>query len=88
MSAPARHGLRPIPLGMADPETLVRIVALRAGRGLDKRLSELGLNVGCVVRVVQRHGAKLLVARGETRLAIGGGVATRILVQPETEESR
>jgi ferrous iron transport protein A len=73
---------------MAVPDTPVRIVALRAGRGLDKRLAELGLNVGCVVRVVQRHGGKLLVARGETRLAVGGGLATRILVQPETEEPR
>ena len=58
----------------------LRIVALRAGRGLDLRLTELGLNVGSELSVVQRQGGGLLVARGETRIAIGGGMATKVLV--------
>jgi ferrous iron transport protein A len=73
---------------MADPGSPVRVVALRSGRNLDRRLSELGLNVGSVVQVVQRAGGKLIVARGSTRLAIGGGIATRILVAPAEEGSR
>jgi len=46
------------------------------------RLTELGLNVGTEVRIVQRQGAGLLVARGEVRIAVGGGIATKILVVP------
>jgi ferrous iron transport protein A len=65
---------------MADEGVEVRIVALRAGRGLDLRLTELGLNVGSELRVVQRHGGGLIVARGAGRLAIGGGMATKIMV--------
>ena len=65
---------------MADEGLDVRIVALRAGRGLDLRLSELGLNVGSELRVVQRQGGGLLVARGETRIAIGGGMAIKVMV--------
>ena len=65
---------------MADEGARVRIRALRAGRGLDHRLTELGLNVGSEIRVVQRQGAGLLVSRGEGRIAIGGGMASKILV--------
>ena len=74
------HNSRPFPLAMADEGVDVRIVALRAGRGVDLRLTELGLNVGSEVRVVQRQGGGLLVARGETRIAIGGGMATKVMV--------
>lgn len=75
-------GEKPFPLGMADEDSRVRIHALRAGRALAMRLTELGLNVGTEVRIVQRQGAGLLVARGEVRIAVGGGMATKILVVP------
>jgi ferrous iron transport protein A len=70
------------PLMMADEGACVRIVALTGGRGLTTRLTELGLNVGSEVRVVQRQGGGLLVARGESRIALGGGMAAKIQVAP------
>lgn len=72
------------PLTMADEGARVRIHALNAGRGLAVRLTELGLNVGSEIRVVQRQGGGLLVARGEGRIAIGAGMATKILVVTAT----
>ncbi len=71
---------RPFPLAMADEGMAVRIVALRAGRGVDLRLTELGFNVGSELLVVQRQGGGLVVVRGETRIAIGGGMATKVMV--------
>lgn len=76
------ESLNPFPLSMADEGAKVRIQALRAGRGLDRRLTELGLNTGCELRVIQRQGGGLLIARGEARIAIGGGMAAKILVVP------
>lgn len=71
----------PFPLGLAGDAEPVRIVALRAGRGLDQRLTEMGLHVGAEVSVLGRQpGGALLVARGDTRLALGAGMAHRILV--------
>jgi ferrous iron transport protein A len=70
------------PLMMADEGASLRIVALNGGKGLTVRLTELGLNVGSEVRVVQRQGGGLLVARGESRIALGGGMAAKILVAP------
>ena len=34
------------PLMMADEGARVRVVALRGGGGLDRRMTEMGLNVG------------------------------------------
>ena len=76
------------PLVGASEGALVRIVALRAGRGLRRRLTALGLNIGTEVRVVQREGGGLLLARGEARLAIGGGMAVKILVVPAHDTGR
>lgn len=78
----AQRDEEPFPLSMASEGTLVRIHTLRAGRGLAQRLTDLGLNVGGEVRVIQRQGAGLLVARGEGRIALGGGMAAKILVIP------
>jgi len=71
---------KPFPLSMAEEGILVRIHALRAGRGLAQRLTDLGLNIGGEIRVVQRQGAGLVVARGEGRVAVGAGMAAKILV--------
>jgi len=70
------------PLMMADEGVAVRILALRGGKGLSLRLTELGLNVGAEIQVLQRQGGGLLVARGEARIALGGGMAAKIVVAP------
>lgn len=70
----------PFPLLMAGEGQRVRIQGLRAGRQLDRRLTELGLNPGTEIQVIQRQGGGLVVARGEIRIAVGGGMAARILV--------
>jgi ferrous iron transport protein A len=78
---PSMEHSRPFPLAMADQGVQVRIVALRAGRGLDRRLTEMGLNIGTELKVQQRQpGGGLVVTRGETRLALGGGMAHKIMV--------
>jgi len=77
MSDPANT---PFPLAMASEGATLRVVALRGGAGLDRRVSELGLNIGSELVVLHRQGGGLVVARGETRVAMGGGIAHKILV--------
>ncbi len=60
----------------------VRIVALRGGAGLDRRMTEMGLNIGAQVQVLQQQGGGLVVMRGESRFALGGGMAHRVMVTP------
>ncbi|MBC9070361.1 ferrous iron transport protein A [Thauera sp. CAU 1555] len=71
---------RSFPLGMAAENSSLRVVAIQGGAGLARRVAEFGLNVGSEITVRQRQGAGLVVARGETRFALGGGMAHKILV--------
>ena len=70
------------PLMMADEGARVRVVALNGGAGLDRRMTEMGLNVGAELVVRQRQGGGLVVMRGDTRFALGGGMAHKIMVTP------
>lgn len=71
---------KPFPLMMASDGERVRIRSLSGGKSLVMRLTELGLNQGTELRIIQRQGGGLVVARGEIRIALGGGMATKILV--------
>lgn len=68
------------PLAMAQEGERVRVFLLRGGKGLEMRLTSLGLNVGGELTVSQRQGNNLVVIRGETRLALGAGMAHKIMV--------
>jgi Fe2+ transport system protein FeoA len=63
----------------------VRIVKIDAGHGATLNLMNLGLDVGHVVELLQGsslHGP-LLVAHGDTEVAIGYRLAERILVEKD-----
>jgi len=70
----------PFPLAMAQEGEQVRIFLLRGGKGLEMRLTSLGLNVGSDLTVAQHQGGNLVVIRGETRIALGAGMAQKIMV--------
>lgn len=70
----------PYPLPMVQEGERVRIFSLCGGKGLAKRLTSLGLNIGSELTVSQRLGDRLVIIRGETRLALGAGMAQKILV--------
>lgn len=69
------------PLTMATADAAVKVVAVRGGDGLSRRLGDMGLVVGAEVTVRQRQGAGLVVALGGTRYALGGGMAHKIWVR-------
>ncbi len=72
-----------MPLAMACAGERVRIVSLAGGRGMRQHLSSMGLNVGSEIEVIRRgHPGPFLVASGDTRLAIGAGMAHKIMVSP------
>jgi Fe2+ transport system protein FeoA len=70
-----------IPLALAYPGQKVRVVSIVAGRDLRQRLISMGLNVGSEIEVI-KSGAPgpFLIAVKETRLAIGRGIAYKIMV--------
>jgi len=61
----------------------VTILALGAGWGLQRRLVDLGLTPGVEIKVISngRQGQVVIDVRG-SRLALGRGVARKIIVRP------
>lgn len=71
-----------ISLSKAEKGKRYRIVALMAGRGLGRRLTSLGLNINAtIIPLQQRAGGAMIIARGDTRIALGSGMSNKILVE-------
>ena len=78
MNAPSKT--QSFPLAMANEDDIVRIDSIIGCTTFARRISEMGLNVGCEIVVHQRQGGGLVISRGETRFALGAGMAHKILV--------
>ena len=74
-----------MPLAVVSPGNKVRIISIVGGRGVREHLFNIGLDVGTEIEVL-RQGAPgpFLIAFKETRLAIGHGVAQKIMVSEIT----
>jgi len=71
-------------LDQLSPGDEARVLDIRGGHGLQRRLSRLGIHLGDTVRMSGRgafRGPVLVLIHG-TRLALGRGVARHILVEP------
>jgi len=78
---PAISRSYPVPLSHVPAGYTVRVVSIIAGRGAARRLAEMGLTPGSIVRVLKNDvGPILLYVRGIT-VAIGKGMAMKILVE-------
>ena len=66
-----------LPLGAS-----ARISKIRGGRKLARRLLGLGLRVGSEVAVLHQRGRGVVLSTGDTRIALGGGVVEKLLVEP------
>lgn len=70
-----------LPLALAGQSERVLVVEFRSGDRMDERLKDMGLAPGVEVRVVQNDGTgPLLLQVGATRLALGAGMARKIMV--------
>lgn len=74
-----------IPLTMASRGERVCIVGFDGGKGAQRRLSAIGLRRGAEVEVINGSGpGPIILACGMGRIALGFGMAKRILVRPVT----
>lgn len=75
-----------IPLNMVAAGEQVQVISIDAGWGLQRRLADMGLIPGLNVRVIGRQGfgSVVLDVRG-SRLALGRGIARKIMVETRGE---
>lgn len=71
-----------LPLSMAGVGIPHQLVSIRGGERRAQRLTELGLTPGVTLRVMQDSGSALLIAVGDSRLALDRGLAQSVVVAP------
>lgn len=78
-----------MPLAIAARGDRVRVVTIDTSRALQKRLSDLGILVGKELEVIQRLAeGRMVVAIGDTRLALGCEMTRRIGVTQIEHEAQ
>jgi len=77
-----RFPLAELPVG-----TLARLVEIRGGRQLARRLLALGLRIGSEIQVLHHRSSGLVVSHGATRVALGGGIVDKLWVAQLTRTS-
>ncbi len=71
-----------VPLGFLKPGYDALVTDFDGGIGLRQRLTEMGLFRGAKVKVIKNDmGGPLIISNGDGRLAIGRGMALRIMVE-------
>ena len=59
-----------------------RIIQIKGDRTIARRLLSLGLRVGSEISVLQHRGKGVVVASAGTRIALGGNIASQLILQP------
>ncbi|MEA3327026.1 MAG: FeoA family protein [Chloroflexota bacterium] len=73
------------PLSMAAVGEEVRLERIHGGEAVLKRLTALGLTPGVELSVVQDSGGPLLLSVRDSRIALGRGMAHRIMVSLKSD---
>ncbi len=71
-----------MPLSALPPGARARVVALEGGYGSMRRLMEMGLTPGALVEVVRNGPGPIILRVRGTMIALGRGLASKIIVEP------
>lgn len=71
-----------LPLTEIKNGTRIRVAALRGGRDFQERVSSMGLYVGCEAEIlINGAEGRMIIAVNDTRIALGHGMAQKIMVK-------
>jgi ferrous iron transport protein A len=71
-----------VPLVSLPIGSRARITAIQGGQGLHRRLLGLGLRVGSEIDILHQRGCGVVIAAAGNRIALGGGVAEKLEIEP------
>ena len=69
------------PLTTVNPGQEVTLIDIQGGRGLRSKLYSMGLIPGVKLTIVGNRGGPIMIAINDTRLALGFGMARKIIVE-------
>jgi len=69
------------PLTTVTPGQVVTLIDIQGGRGLRSKLYSMGLIPGVKLTLMGNRGGPIMIAVNDTRLALGFGMARKIIVE-------
>ena len=70
-----------MPLNAIGTGKCAQVDSLEGGQIMCKKLMEMGMNTGSVIKMVKNDIGALIVKVGETRLVLGRGMAQKVIVR-------
>ena len=70
-----------VPLTKAPVGERLRIIAVRAGKTLEKRMISMGMPLGMEIEIMHRRGGSVVLVVGTSRVALGAGMVGKIMVE-------
>ena len=70
-----------IPLNAISIGKCAKVSSLEGGEKMCKKLMEMGMNTGSIIKIVKNDIGALIVKVGETRLVLGRGMAQKVIVR-------
>ncbi|VAW50995.1 hypothetical protein MNBD_GAMMA05-2350 [hydrothermal vent metagenome] len=59
-----------------------RIASIEGGKQMVRRMLSLGLRVGTVINMLNHRGNSVVIQNKGTRVALGPGIAEKLLIEP------
>ena len=72
-----------LPLAGLNEGDQGKVTSIIAGSQATKRLYEMGFNTGAKIKVIKNDRGPIIVALGSNKIALGRGLAEKMLVSKE-----
>ena len=63
------------------PGKMAQVIEIIGGANVNRKLADLGIFPGSFVEILKNQGGPVLLAVGASRLAIGRGMAEKVIVR-------
>ena len=70
-----------MPISFVQNGSKVKVVNIGVGQTLNKKLMEMGLNIGSEIQVIKNEGGSLILGVAGSKLALGQGMGHKIMVK-------
>ena len=69
-----------MPLNFIGIGKLAKINSVQGGENMCKKIMEMGMSTGAIIKIMKNDSGPLIVKVGETRLVLGRGMAQKVMV--------
>jgi len=69
-----------VPLNFIGIGKLAEINSVQGSENMCKKIMEMGMSKGAIIKIMKNDSGPLIVKVGETRLVLGRGMAQKVIV--------